>query len=122
MMNVKRAVEDVMLGASLRQVAIAYRDALIEQFQFRPEEVSSSTFSGETESFMKTVARHLGDKHRGDGRVQHALQVWVMECDHYEAWDALLAGFDFPGKSALLRRGRVRFPGSLTAHWQESRD
>jgi len=43
-----------------------------------------------------------------------------MECDHYEAWDALLAGFDFPGKSALVRRGRMRFPGPLTAHWADS--
>lgn len=119
-MDQKRAIEDILLGASMRQVAIAYRESLIEAFQFRPEEVSSTTFAKETESFMKNVARHLGEKHRGVGRVQHALQAWVMECDHYEAWDALLAGFDFPGKSALVRRGRMRFPGPLTAHWADA--
>lgn len=119
-MNLERAIEDVLLGASMRQVAIAYRDSLIESFQFRAEDVTATTFAKETESFMKNLARRLGDKHRGDGRVQHALQAWVMECDHYEAWDALLAGFDFNGKSALVRRGRMRFPGPLTAHWSDS--
>lgn len=43
----------------------------------------------------------------------------MLLVDHYEAWDALLAGFDFPGKAALVRRGKMRFPGPLTAHWPE---
>lgn len=119
-MDAKRAIEDVLLGASLRQVAIAYRDDLIEQFQFRPEDVKPTTFARETDTFMKVVARQLGDRHRGDPRVRNALQDWVMQSDHYEAWDALLGSFDFPGKPMLVERGRKRFPGPLTAHWDEA--
>ena len=117
-MDLPRAVEDILLGASLRQVAAAYRQDLIEAFDFRPEEVTPATFSTETTAFMKKVARHLGDRHRGETRVLAALREWVMQVDHYEAWDALLAGFDFQGKAALVRRGRVLFPGPLTAHWE----
>jgi hypothetical protein len=116
-MDLQRAVEDILLGASLRQVAAAYRQSLIEQFEFRPEEVTPATFMTETTAFMRKVARHLGDRHRGEPRVQQALQEWVLRVEHYEAWDALLAGFDFPGKQALVRRGRMLFPGPLTAHW-----
>ncbi|MGE3173660.1 MAG: hypothetical protein AB7O97_13635 [Planctomycetota bacterium] len=116
-MDLRRAVDDILLGASLRQVAQAYRQSLIEQFEFRPDEITASTFARETEAFMKTVARHLGDRHRGEPQVQQALFEWVAMVEHYEAWDALLAGFEFPGKSTLIRRGRVLFPGPLTAHW-----
>ncbi len=119
-MDLGRAVEDVMLGASLRQVAITFRQDLIEAFHFRPEEVTNETFAGETAAFMKKLARHLGDRHRGDPRVLQALREWVMRVEHYEAWDALLAGFEFHGKAALVRRGRVLFPGPLTAHWQSA--
>lgn len=119
-MDLRRAVEDVLLGASLRQVATSYRESLIEAFHFRPEEVTKSTFAEETTAFMKKVARHLGDRHAGDPRVLTALQDWVLFVDHYEAWDALLSGFDFHGKSGLIRRGRVMFPGPLTAHWVDS--
>jgi hypothetical protein len=121
-MDHAKAIEDVLLGASMRQVAIAYRESLIEAFGFRPEELGPTTFLKETDDFMKTVARRLGDRHRGDGRVQHALQEWILQCDHYEAWDALLAGFEFPGKAALVRRGKMRFPGPLTAHWDGAGD
>ncbi len=121
-MDIARAVEEVMLGASLRQVAAAYRQDLIEAFQFRPEEVTGETFADETTAFMKKLARHLGDRHRGDPHVLHALREWVMRVQHYEAWDALLAGFDFHGKGALVRRGRVLFPGPLTAHWQAAEE
>lgn len=117
-LDIAQAVEDVQLGASLRSVAIAFRQSLIDTFQFRPEEVGEGTFAVETTSFMKKFARHLGDRHRGDPQVLHALRDWVMRVEHYEAWDALLAGFDFHGKAALVRRGRVLFPGPMTAHWE----
>ncbi len=121
-MDLRRAVEEVLLGATLRQVAIAYRESLIADFRFRPEEVTGETFADETTAFMKRVARHLGDRHRGDPRVLHALRDWVMRVEHYEAWDALLAGFAFQGKAALMRRGRVLFPGTMTAHWEAAEE
>jgi hypothetical protein len=119
-MDLARAVDDVLLGASLRQVASAYRQSLIDAFHFRADEVGGETFMDETMAFMRRVARHLGDRHAGDRRVLSALQSWVMLVDHYEAWDALLSGFQFEGKSALIRRGRVMFPGPLTAHWADA--
>ena len=116
-MDLRRAIEDVLLGASLRQVADAYRDDLIAAFDFRPEETGPDTFADETTAFMKKVARQLGDKHAGDVRVMQALLEWIVLSEHYEAWDALLSGFEFQGKEGLIRRGRVLFAGPLTAHW-----
>jgi hypothetical protein len=112
-------VQDVLMGASLPQVAAAYRDDLIQHFGFRPEEVGPDTFAREVAAFMRRLARQLGERHAGDSRVGHALQQWVLRCDHYEAWDALLTGFDVEGRETLLRRGRVLFPGPLTAHWDD---
>lgn len=116
-MDLESAVRDVLLGASLASVAAGNRQNLIETFAFRPEEVTPDTFRKETESFMRRLCRVLGDRHGGDARVQWALREWVLQVDLYEAWDALLSGFEFEGKEALVRRGRVLFPGPLTAHW-----
>lgn len=118
--DIQRATKDVLLGASMRQVAHDYRERLIEDFGFRPEEVTQDTFKDEVGSFMRALARHLGDRHQGDARVGEALETWVRFTDHYEAWDALLAGqFEIEGKEALIRRGRMLFPGPLTRHWDE---
>ncbi len=119
-MDIPKATEDVLLGASLRQVAAAYRADLIEAFGFRPDEVTPDTFREESSAFMRRLARHLGERHAGDPRVGQALREWVVRCDHYEAWDALLAGFVVEDRDMLVRRGRVLFPGPLTAHWTES--
>lgn len=116
-MNLTAAVSEVLLGASLQQVAAGVREQLLRDFHFRPEEVTADTFRTEVTAFMRKLARHLGDRHAGDARVGHALRDWVMLCDHYEAWDALLSGFAPEGRQALLRRGRMLFPGPLTAHW-----
>lgn len=117
-MDLATAVDDILLGASLREVAAAYRQSLIDAFGFRPDEVTPETFAAETTTFMRRVARHLGDRHAGDRRVLQPLHEWVQQVDHYEAWDALLSGFDFPGKEALVQRGEVLFPGPLTSHWR----
>ena len=118
--DIRRAADDVLLGASMRQVAHEFRERLIEDFGFRPEEVTQDTFKEEVAAFMRSLARHLGDRHQGDVRVGEALETWVRFTDHYEAWDALLAGsFDVDGKEALIRRGRMLFPGPLTRHWDE---
>lgn len=119
-MDIKTATADVLLGASLLQIASAYRADLIEAFGFRAEEVRPDTFRDETSAFMRRLARELGERHAGDPRVGQALRDWIMHCDHYEAWDALLAGFAVDGREALVRRGRILFPGPLTAHWTES--
>ena len=118
--DIRRAADDVLLGASMRQVAHDFRERLIEDFGFRPEEVTQDTFKEEVAAFMRALARHLGDRHQGDARVGEALETWVRFTDHYEAWDALLAGsFDVESKEALIRRGRMLFPGPLTRHWDE---
>ena len=92
---------------------------MVDEFVMEPEEVTPTTFRDEVAAFMRSLARHLGDRHQGDVRVGHALRAWVEQCDHYEAWDALLSGFDVDGREALVRRGRVLFPGPLTRHWSE---
>jgi hypothetical protein len=119
-MDLARAVADVLLGASLQQLAAEYREGLLTEFGFRADEVTPDTFRDEVASFMRKLARHLGDHHAGDPRVGQALREWIHRCDHYEAWDALLSGFQVEGRDALVRRGRMLFPGSLTAHWAES--
>jgi len=117
-MDLQRAVQDVLLGSALAQVAAAFRQDLIAAFDFRPDEVYAETFADETATFMRKVARKLGDEHTGRDRVGAALCDWVQQVDHYEAWDALLSGFEFEGKEQLIRRGRRMFPGPLTAHWR----
>ena len=117
--ELERGVRDVLLGASMREVASEYRDRMIEDFGFRPEEVTSGTFQKEVAAYMRALARHLGDRHQGDVRVGEALATWVRFSEHYEAWDALMTGFEIEGRDALIRRGRVLFPGALTRHWDE---
>jgi hypothetical protein len=119
-MQIASAVAEVMLGASLQQIAAGCREQLIKDFHFRPEEVTADTFRNEVTAFMRKLARHLGDRHAGEPRVGQALRDWVMHCDHYEAWDALLSGFVVDGRESLVRRGRMLFPGPLTAHWSDA--
>lgn len=116
-MELATAAAEVLLGASLQQVASDVRQRWIRDFGFRDDEVTPDTFRTEVAAFMRRLARHLGDRHAGDPRVGSALREWIEECDHYEAWDALLTGFAVSDREPLLRRGRLLFPGPLTAHW-----
>jgi hypothetical protein len=118
-MDQAAAVREILLGASLQQVAAAFRDELIRDFHFRPEEVTADTFRAEAAAFMRKLARHLGERHAGEPHIAQALRDWVMVCEHYEAWDALLSSFDVDDREVLVRRGRMLFPGPLTAHWSE---
>jgi len=118
-MDIRSATAELQLGASLPQIASAYREGLIRDFGFRPDEIRPETFRQESMAFMRKLARHLGDRHAGENRIGHALREWVQQCDHYEAWDALLSGFSIEGRESLLRRGRMLFPGPLTAHWPD---
>jgi len=117
--DIHEAIADLQHGASLLEIASGYREALIAEVGLRPEQVTAQTFRGEVSAFMRRLARHLGDRHAGEPRIGHALREWVRHSDHYEAWDALLTGFAVDGREALLRRGRVMFPGPLTAHWPQ---
>lgn len=119
-MDLGQAVREVLAGCSLQQLAAAYREQLIADFGFRAEEVTAATFRAEVAAFMRRLARHLGDRHAGEPRIGEALREWVRHSDHYEAWDALLSGFAVDGREALLRRGRMLFPGPLTAHWADA--
>ena len=76
------------------------------------------TFRNETRAFMNKLCRALGDRHPGNPHVCAALHDWVRGVSDYEAFDALLSGFRFEGRHAVLERGRVLFPGPLTAHWE----
>ena len=116
-MQLERAVKEILLGASVSSVGAAYRQDLIDAFGFRPEEVTTETFASETGAFQRRLCRLLGERHAGDPRAEVALRDWVMLTDQYEAFDALLSSFDFPGKEAIVRRGRMLFPGPLTGHW-----
>ena len=56
--DIRRAADDVLLGASMRQVAHEFRERLIEDFGFRPEEVTQETSGmskGEWREFMAVV-------------------------------------------------------------------
>lgn len=118
-MDLAKAEREVLLGASLREIAAEFRQDLITSFGFRAEEITPDTFRSETATFLRKLARHLGERHRGEPRVGQALRDWVMHTDHYEAWDALLSGFRVEGRESLLRRGKMLFPGPLTAHWDD---
>ena len=116
-MNVEQATDRVLLGESLKMVAAAYREARIDAVGLDRREALPETFANETATFMRDLCRHLGERLAGDRRVLSALRAWVRHADDYEAWDALLTHFDFDGKDALIKRGRVLFAGPMTAHW-----
>lgn len=119
-MELGLAAQHVLEGSSLQQIEEAFRAELLAGSGLRADEVTPDTFRGEVDAFMRSFARHLGDRHAGEARIGEALRDWVSRTDHYEAWDALLSGFEVQGREALVRRGRMMFPGPLTAHWAES--
>ena len=119
-MEIAHALSSLLHGASLAQIAADCRAEVVAAAGLEPDEADPRLGVAETAAFMRRFARHLGDRHAGDPRVGQALREWVSECDHYEAWDALLSGFDVEGRPALLRRGRMMFPGPLTAHWSDA--
>jgi len=119
LVELDQATRELLLGTSMQQLADAHRQELIDAFGFRPDEVTPTTFQAEVTAFLRTLARHLGERHAGEPRIGQALREWIRRCDHYEAWDALLSGFQVEGRDVLLRRGRMLFPGPLTAHWDD---
>lgn len=109
----------VLLGESLRDVAVEYRNTMLIDMGFDPENPPDELFTKETTRFMNKVCRHLGERHAGDQAVAAELEAWVCEVNEYDAFDALLAHFEFPSRPTVLERGRILFPGPMTAHWDD---
>lgn len=119
-MNVHEASQSVLLGASLAQIGTEYRNELLESFGIDPAAAQPDTFRNESRNFVNKVCREIGERHRGDSRVQAALVAWAGLVDEYDVFDVLLTNFrDFEDRALLLARGRRLFPGPLTAHWDE---
>ena len=78
-MDIRSATAELQLGASLPQIASAYREELLRDFGFRPDEIRPETFREESMAFMRKLARHLGDRHAGETRIGHALREWVQQ-------------------------------------------
>lgn len=111
------AVESIRLGEPLASIADGHRLRLLRAAGVDPDEADDDLFAEEVDRFMRGLCRRIGDRHSGDARVGAALVVWVDRCRDYEAWDALLSGFEFEGRPRYLKRGKTMFPGPLTAHW-----
>ena len=118
-LQISEAVEGVLLGETLREVAARYRNMLLIEMGFDLEDAPNDLFAKETVRFMNELCRHFGDRYAGDRRVATALASWVRLVSEYDAYDTLLSHYEFPERSAVLSRGLQLFPGPLTAHWQE---
>jgi hypothetical protein len=119
-MDFRRELAHVLDGASMEQIAEQRRAAYLASLGVAAGEADPTLGADHVAAFMRAFARHLGDRHAGNPRIGHALREWVRQCDHYEAWDALLSGFVVENRQALVRRGKFLFPGTLTAHWDGS--
>ena len=120
-MDITVASRRVLLGESIAHLAAVYRQQMLDAVGLTPEEASPTTFRKEAVRFAGKVCRHLAERHASDGHAEHALAEWAQQIEDYDAFDALLATFrDFDGRPALLRRGKVLFPGPLTAHWEDT--
>ena len=122
MVELTESAEHVLLGEPLRSVAESYRTALLVEMGFDPEDAPDDLFRKETMRYMNQLCRHLGDHHAGDSRVAATLRDWVRVVEEYDAFDTLLTHYKFESRDAVLRRGRVLFPGPLTAHWGDALD
>jgi len=119
-LDLKQAAQRILEGESMIQLAESYRLAMIEEMGLREEDTSAQTFRREALAFTGQLCRHLGQRHSGDGRVAVALHLWCQLVEDYDAWDVLMSGgYVFEGREAMLRRGRILFPGPLTGHWAD---
>ena len=119
MVEFTEVVERILLGESLSSIAFEFRTDLLTEMGFDLDDVSDGVFRKETMRFMNQLCRYLGDNHEGDPRVAMVLRDWVRRVDEYDAFDTLLTHYKFDDRDQVLRRGRVLFPGPLTAHWDD---
>jgi|RhiMethySRZTD1v2_1073278.scaffolds.fasta_scaffold638432_2 hypothetical protein len=116
-MELQDAIARVRLGESIAAVRDAYRADTLHSMGMTEHDVGPQTLRKESHAFTRKLCRALGDKCAGERKVGSALRDWVESVTDYEAWDALLSGFDFEGKKRLIERGRRLFAGPMTAHW-----
>ena len=122
-----QATESVLLGESILSIREGFlwgvTEALDpEDFQNRwaaLDTVQRSEFNEQARGFTSDLVRRLGERHEGDQRACTALLEWCARTKDYEAFDALLCSFEFPGKDRVLDEGRRLFPTTLTSHWPE---
>ena len=117
-MKVEEAVDRVLLGESMERLAHSYWAQLLMDLGMDPEECEDTLFLKETHRFMSKVCVHLGERYASNSGVSAALQAWVRVVEDYDAYDALLSNYRFEGREVVIRRGRMLFPGPLTAHWE----
>lgn len=119
-MNVTEAVDRVLLGESLGMIGAEWRIEALRSVGMEPEEARPETFRKEAIAFVNKVCRQLGERHEGDSRAEAALITWARRVDEYDVFDSLLDHFrHFEGRDSLVRRGKMLFPGPLTAHWDD---
>ena len=111
-------MDRILLGEAMRDLAASYREKLLVDLGMDPEECEDTLFLKETHKFMSKVCIYLGEKYSGDARASAALQAWVQVVEDYDAFDALLSNYRFAGREVVVRRGKILFPGPLTAHWE----
>ncbi|MDA0372598.1 MAG: hypothetical protein O2865_02315 [Planctomycetota bacterium] len=118
-MELREAIDRVLLGEPLRSIAVAHREAVLRSLGMQSDEVSPRELWDDTGRFMNRLCRELGERHGGDRRAGVALADWAQRVEEYDVYDALLANFDsFEGREHFVQRGRQLFPGPLTAHWE----
>jgi len=121
------AAESVLLGESILSIREGYlwgvTEALDpEDFQERWGafgEVQRQGFMEQARGFTSDLVRRLSERHEGDQRACTALLDWCARSKDYEAFDALLCYFDFPGRDRILVEGQRLFPSTLTSHWPQ---
>lgn len=117
-MKLEVAVDRVLLGESMQSLAESYREELLVGLGLDPEDCEDTLFLKEAHRFMGKVCVYLGERHAGDSRASAALQSWVRVVEDYDAYDALLSNYRFAARDVVIRRGKMLFPGPLTAHWE----
>ena len=119
------STESVLLGESISSVREGYLWGVIEALN--PEDFQERWLAlaqdqrrkveEEARGFTADLVRRLSERHEGDNRACTALLDWCDRSKDYEAFDALLCHFDFPGRERVLVEGQRLFPSTLTSHW-----
>ncbi|PIE25587.1 MAG: hypothetical protein CSA62_00845 [Planctomycetota bacterium] len=124
-MKLEEAYESVLLGESLTALherhqheSLGIEDPKEARKKVRalsaPEQ---QELHDEATRFLGSLCRLLGDKHAGEDRIAAVLRTWAERSKDYEAFDALLCMFEFPGRRQVLAEGKRLFPRTLTEHW-----
>jgi hypothetical protein len=116
-MDLDAATRRLDLGESMSSIAAAVREAMLASVGMTLDEASPQTFAEESRRFMSKLCRHVERVRAGNPRIGAALRDWVQRVDDFDAFDVLLTSFPCEQREAVLRRGRVLFPRTLTAHW-----